>query len=123
MVNNPVALFLGTFLLIPLVALWGYHLFLGRGRTPPLRRRRATLYLSVLLMALWLAAYVFVRFRIPDVYLIPVGFLAAIVVYWQKTALFPWRLRCAQCSRALPMRRVLSVDSDECENCEKEIST
>ena len=119
---NPVALFLGTFLLIPLVALWGYHLFLGRGRTPPLRRRKATLALSVLIICLWLAAYLFVRFRIPDVYLIAVGFLAAAIVYWQKTALFPWRLRCAKCGRALPIRRVLGVDSDECETCEKETS-
>ena len=116
--DHAVARFLLRYLLIPLVALWGYHLFLRRRQSAIERRRRASLYLALVNIGLWMASYLFLRFSIPDIYLIPLGFLAAVIVYWRKEEFLPWRARCVKCGSSLPMQRILFDDSEECEACE-----
>lgn len=112
-----VARFLLKWMLVPLVLLWGYHLAQRRFAETVGAKRLATMYLTGLLLAAWVAIYAFVRLGVPDVYLLAVAVAAAAVTVWQRRRVFPYRLRCATCSRPLGLRRILFRGDNTCETC------
>jgi hypothetical protein len=105
-------------LLVPLVALWAFHLYQRRYRDAGVRKRIATLSLTVLFIALWGAAWLFSTYGIGDVYLIPVAALLVGIAIWQRPIVLPYRLRCAKCGKPLAIQRMLSCDSNACESCD-----
>ncbi len=81
----------------------------------------ATLALTIILLGLWGAAWLFASFNLDWVFVIPVVFIAAGVVYaWRKT-LFPYRLTCVKCGARLGMKEILLVDSNTCAACTGQI--
>lgn len=101
-----------------MVALWAFHLYQRRFRDAAIRKRLATLLLTVVIIALWGASWFFWRLGINDVYLVPVAVLAIAVVIWQRKLMLPYRRRCAQCGTRLSVARMLSFDSNRCEACD-----
>jgi hypothetical protein len=114
----PVSLFLLRWLLVPVVALWAVHMLQRRHADVVGRKRYATLFLTAVLIAAWIAAWFFVRYRVRDIFLVPVAALAVALVAWQHRAFFPFRLRCARCGKPLRVTRILNVESNLCETCE-----
>jgi hypothetical protein len=112
-----VARFLLQALLVPVLLLWGYHLAQRRFVDTVGVKRMATLLVTVLLLAAWLAVYVFIRLAIRDVFLVALAAAVAAVAVWQRRRLFPYRLRCAQCSRPLGLRRILFHGNNLCGTC------
>jgi hypothetical protein len=105
-------------LLVPMVALWAFHLYQRRFKETAVRKRIATLSLTVVLIAAWVAAWVFARYGIGDRYLLVIAALAVAVVIWQRKLMLPYRLTCMKCGKPLSMTRVFSHDSNMCEACE-----
>jgi len=105
-------------LLIPMVALWAFHLYQRRFKGAATHKRIATLSLTMVIIAAWVAAWLFARYGINDIYLVAVAALAAAVVFWQRKLMLPYRLRCVQCGKRLSMTRVFSHDSNKCAACE-----
>ncbi len=105
-------------LLVPMVGLWAFHLYQRKYREAATRKRIATLSLTTVVIAAWVAAWLFTRYGVPDVFLIAVAVLAVAVVIWQRRLMLPYKLRCIKCGKPLGMTRVLSCDSNKCEACE-----
>ncbi len=112
-----VSQFLLRWLLVPIVALWAYHLLQRRQAYEPGPKRMATLLLTALAMALWVASYLFVRYRFDDLLLLPVAAVLAGIAIWQRKAVLPYRLTCVRCGRPLSAGRILFQGSNECETC------
>ncbi len=113
----PVSMFLLRWLLVPVVALWAVHMLQRRHADVVGRKRYATLFLTALLIAGWIAAWFFVRFRVPDIFLVPVAALAVALVAWRHRTFLPFRLRCTRCGKPLGLTRILFVESNLCETC------
>jgi hypothetical protein len=105
-------------LLIPMVALWAFHLYQRRFKDAAVRKRIATLSLTVVFIGVWVAAWFFDRYGVADVYLIAVAAIAVVVVAWQRRRMLPWRRSCVQCGKPLSLTRMFSWDSNTCEACE-----
>ncbi len=105
-------------LLIPIVGLWAFHMYQRRFKDAAVRKRIATLSLTAVLIAGWVAAWVFERYSIADRWLVVVAAAAVALVIWQKKLMLPFRARCVRCGKALGMTRMLSWDSNMCEACE-----
>lgn len=107
-------------MLVPIVALWALHLSQRRFTAAVGSKRLATLYLTAVLIVIWIVAWFFARSAVPDLLLIPVAALAAALVIWQRRLFLPIRLRCARCRAPLSMKRILYSESNLCETCEPE---
>jgi hypothetical protein len=105
-------------LLVPMVALWAFHLYQRRFKEAATRKRIATLALTMVLIAAWVAAWVFSRYGISDAWLFLVAGLAVAVVVWQRKLMLPYRLMCLQCGKPLSITLIFSRDSNKCEACE-----
>ncbi len=109
-------------LLVPIVALWALHLYQRKFRDAGLRKRAATLSLTLVVIGAWAASWLFNRFGVPDVWLVAVAGAAAAVISWQHRRMLPFRLRCARCGKAVSLERILGLDSNTCEACEPPVS-
>jgi hypothetical protein len=105
-------------LLIPMVALWVFHLYQRRFKEAAVRKRIATLSLTVVIIAAWVAAWLFTRYGVGDTYLVLVAAGAVGVVIWQRKRMLPYRVRCARCGKSLALERMLSYDSNLCDACQ-----
>jgi hypothetical protein len=110
-------------LLVPIVALWVLHLYQRRFKDAGARKRSATLALTLVVIGAWGAAWLFRQFAVPDVWLVAVAGAAAAVIAWQRRLMLPFRTRCAKCGKAIPVERVLGLDSNTCEACEPPASS
>ncbi len=118
-----VARFLLKWMLVPVLLLWGYHLAQRRYSETVGGKRAATLYLTLLLIAAWVAIYAFIRLVIRDIFLLALAAAMIAVAVWQRRRLFPYRRRCAQCSRPLGLERILFHGNNLCEACDLENRT
>jgi hypothetical protein len=109
-------------LLVPIVALWALHLYQRKFRDAGARKRAATLALTLVVIGAWAVTWLFNRFGIPDVWLIAVAGAAAAVIAWQHRRMLPFRRRCARCGKAVPVERILGLDSNTCEACEPPVT-
>jgi hypothetical protein len=109
-------------LLIPMVALWAFHLYQRRFKSAGVRKRIATLSLTVVFIGAWVAAWFFDRYGVPDVYLAAVAALAVVVVIAARRRMLPYRRTCIQCGKPLTIARMFSWDSNKCEACEPPIT-
>jgi hypothetical protein len=115
---HPLVLFLQKNLFYLLLAVLGLNLFQRRYQKYSEKKRYATLYLGMLVLAWMILVIIMVYFRLPDLLLIP--FTAAVVVpgILFRRQVFPFRLRCVQCRQPLSSKRVLFFDSNACERCD-----
>jgi hypothetical protein len=116
--DTTISTLLQKILLIPMVALWAFHLYQRRFRDAGTRKRIATLSLTMVFIGAWIASWLFSRYGIGDEWLIPVAALAAAVMIWQRRLILPYRRRCVRCGKALSLTRMFSWDSNTCEACE-----
>jgi hypothetical protein len=105
-------------LLIPMVALWAFHLYQRKFKEAGTRKRIATLSFTMVIIGTWVAAWLFSRYGVSDDWLIAVAALALAVVIWQRRLILPYRRRCVRCGAPLTLTRMFSWDSNTCEACE-----
>jgi hypothetical protein len=105
-------------LLIPMVALWAFHLYQRKFKEAGTRKRIATLSLTMVIIGAWVASWLFSRYGVSDDWLIAVAALALAVVIWQRRLVLPYRRRCVRCGTPLTLNRMFSWDSNTCEACE-----
>jgi len=93
------------------------NLFQRRYQQTAQRKRLATLYLAMLVLAWMVLVIVVVAFRWPEWLLAP-GTLALVALgaaFHRHT--FPFRFRCVRCGAFLEAGRVLFHDSNDCARC------
>jgi hypothetical protein len=109
--------FLSRFLFYPVVIILVFNLIQRRFVDRGTRKRYASLYFGVLVLAFWGVTFLFQRYGIPDGYLIlPLSAAAALIAIRRKDFL-PFRLRCASCGKRLSLRTVLFDDANLCDSC------
>jgi hypothetical protein len=116
--HTAVSRFLLLYILAPIVVIWIYHLAQRTYLRVGEKKRTATLMFTLVLIGIWITAYIFRRFSIDDVFLIFVFALAAAAVYWQRRLLLPYRFHCYHCGKPLVLKRILFIDSNACESCD-----
>jgi hypothetical protein len=116
--RTAVSRFLIMYILVPLLAVWAYHLVQRRYAEVGERKRLASMLVAVLIIGLWAVSYFFLRFNVDDLYLIPVFLLAVALAVWQRKLFFPYRLSCATCRAPLPLKKILFFDSNACDACD-----
>ena len=115
---TPVSTLLQKVLLVPMVALWLFHLYQRKFHEAGTRKRIATLSLTMVIIGAWIAAWLFSRYNVADPWLIAVAAGALVMVTWQRRLMLPFRRRCARCGKPLSFTRMFSWDSNTCEACE-----
>ena len=105
MPDTVVARFLLKWMLVPVLLLWAYHLAQRRYSATVGAKRMATLLVTLLLLAAWVAVYVFVRLGLADIWLLAIAATAVAAGVWQRRKLFPYRTSCAACGRPLGIAR------------------
>ena len=118
MVHTEISTLLQKVLLVPMVAVWIFHLYQRRFKRAAERRRIATLSLTLIIIFAWVAAWAFQHWGVDDVWLIAVAAGAVVLAIWQRKLVLPYRLRCVKCGARLSLTRVLNHDSNLCEACE-----
>lgn len=118
MESTSLSALLQKILLVPMVALWAFHLYQRKFRNAATRKRIATLSLTMLIIGAWVAAWLFSRYGVGDRWLLAVAALAIAVVIWQRRLILPFRRLCARCGKPLSFMRMFSWDSNACEACE-----
>jgi len=115
---HPITLFLQKNLFYLLLAVLALNLFQRRYQKLSERKRFATLYLAMLVLAWMILVIVVVAFGWPDWLLVPFTLALAGVgaIFHRHT--FPFRLRCARCGQSLEAKRILFHDSNACERCD-----
>jgi 8-oxo-dGTP diphosphatase len=115
---HPITLFLQKNLFYLLLAVLALNLFQRRYQKASERKRLATLYLAMLVLAWMILVIVVVAFHWPDWLLIPFTLAVASVGVIFRRHTFPFRLRCARCGGSLDSKRILFYDSNACERCD-----
>jgi hypothetical protein len=116
--HTAISRFLTQYMLVPMVAIWVYHLAQRKYAQGGERKRLASMTITVLIMGLWIISYLFLRFKVEDLFLLLVFLPAAGLTVWQKKLFFPFRLTCAACRAPLPLRKILFLDSNACDACD-----
>jgi multisubunit Na+/H+ antiporter MnhG subunit len=115
---HSIILFLQKYLFYLLLAVLALNLFQRRYQKYSAKKRFATLYLSMLVLAWMILIIIMVFFHLPDLLLIPfTAALAAVGIVFRRQV-FPFRLRCVQCRQPLSSKRMLFFDSNACERCD-----
>jgi 8-oxo-dGTP diphosphatase len=115
---HPITLFLQKNLFYLLLAVLALNLFQRRYQKLSEKKRYATLYLAMLVLAWMILVIVVVAFHWPEWLLVPMTLaLAAVGVVFRRHT-FPFRFRCVRCGRGLDSKRVLFFDSNACELCD-----
>ncbi len=119
---HSIAEFIATNIFYLLLAVLLLNLLQRRYQRQSQRKRLATFYLAILILALMVAAIIVVNFRLPDLLLAPVAALLLLIAYLNRKHVFPFRLNCRKCGQRLSGKRILFFDANTCERCEPIIS-
>ena len=109
---------IARYMLVPIAAIWIFHLAQRRSHDKGIRKRNATLYLTIVLLAAWALVWTLGRFSLDNLYLVPIGFFTLAVLIWQRAVIFPFQARCAHCGLPLAVSRILFDDSNMCDRCD-----
>lgn len=115
---HPITLFLQKNVFYLLLAILALNLFQRRYQKYSEKKRFATLYLSVLVLAWMVLIILTVAFRWPELILIPLTAALAVAGYIFRREVFPFRLNCRKCGQQLSAKRLLFFDSNTCETCD-----
>ncbi len=100
------------------VAILAVNLFQRKYLAVGERKRFATLYMSMVVLAVMAFSALLLQFSLPDWLFLPFIALLAGTVWVFRAKIFPFRRRCARCSVKLPFDRILYYDNNLCAECD-----
>ena len=83
------------------------------------KKRLATLYIAMLILAFMIGTVLIVYFDLPNILVVPLLAALLLVGYRFRSRIFPFRLNCRRCGQRLSGKRILFFDSNTCEQCEQ----
>ena len=115
---HPITLLLKKNLYWVLLAVLALNLFQRRYQRLSEKKRFATLYLGMLVLAWMVLVILIVAFGWPEWLLIPFTLAPAVIGVAFRRHTFPFRFRCTRCGTQLEAKRILFFDSNACERCD-----
>lgn len=113
-----VTTFVSEKILYLLLAVLALNIFQRRYQKHSRQKRFATLYISILILALMIGTALIVYLDLPDVLFLPLLAVLILIGYRFRKQVFPFRLNCRRCGERLSGKRILFYDSNTCEKCE-----
>jgi hypothetical protein len=110
--------FVSERILYLLLAVLVLNIFQRRYQKHARQKRFATLYISILILALMIGTALIVYLDLPDVLFLPLLAVLVLIGYRFRKQVFPFRLNCRRCGGRLSGKRILFYDSNTCEKCE-----
>ena len=111
--------FVSENILYLLLAVLVLNMFQRRYQQHAQKKRFATLYIAILILALMVGTVLIVYLELPDVLFLPLLAAVILIGYRFRTKVFPFRLNCQACGEKLSGKRILFYDSNTCEKCEQ----
>ena len=111
-------LFLAENLFYLLLAVLLINMLQRRQRKTTEKKRMATFYLGIIVLAWMVGSIVIVHFQLPDLLQLPLIGGLGLIAWRFRTHTFPFRRYCANCGDPLSGKRMLYHDSNLCETCE-----
>ena len=109
--------FVSQRILYLLLAVLLVNMFQRRYQKTAQKKRFATLYIAILILALMVGTVLIVSFDLPDVLFLPLLAVLVLIGYRFRKKVFPFRLNCRNCGDRLSGKRILFYDSNTCEKC------
>ena len=109
--------FVSQRILYLLLAVLVVNMFQRRYQKTAQKKRFATLYIAILILALMVGTVLIVSFDLPDVLFLPLLAVLVLIGYRFRKKVFPFRLNCRNCGDRLSGKRILFYDSNTCEKC------
>lgn len=100
------------------VAILAVNLFQRKYLAVGERKRFATLYMSMVVLAVMAFSALLLQFSLPDWLFLPFIALLAGAVWVFRAKIFPFRLRCVRCAGRLQGDRILYYDNNLCAECD-----
>ena len=110
--------FVSERILYLLLAVLVLNMFQRRYQKHAQKKRFATLYIAILILALMVGTVLVVYLDLPDLLFLPLLAVLVLVGYRFRKQVFPFRLSCRLCGERLSGKRILFYDSNTCEKCE-----
>ncbi|UCF98706.1 MAG: hypothetical protein JSV89_04005 [Spirochaetaceae bacterium] len=109
--------FVSEKILYLLIAVLVLNMFQRRYQQHSQKKRFATLYIGILILALMVGTVLIVYFQLPDILFIPLVAVLVLVGYRYRRQVFPFRLNCRLCGQRLSGKRIVFFDANTCEKC------
>jgi hypothetical protein len=114
---HSIALFISKNIFYLLIAVLALNMFQRRYQKHAQKKRLATLYLGIFVLAFMIGTILIVYFTLPDILIVPLAAILVLFAYLKRRHVFPFRLYCLKCGERLSMKRILYFDSNTCERC------
>jgi uncharacterized membrane protein len=111
--------FVSENILYLLLAVLVLNMFQRRYQKYAQKKRFATLYIAILILALMVGTVLIVYLDLPDIIFLPLLAVLVLIGYRFRKKVFPFRLNCRSCGERLSGKRILFYDSNTCEKCEQ----
>ena len=82
------------------------------------KKRLATLYISLMILAVYGSALIIYKYIGNDLAYIPVIAILLYISFRQKDAVLPFKRKCIRCSSTLPLKKIFFNDSNLCADCD-----
>jgi hypothetical protein len=110
--------FIAEKILYLLLAVLLLNMLQRRYRQHAQKKRFATLYIGLLILALMVGSVLIVTLKLPDILIVPLLAVLIVIGYRFRNKVFPFRLNCEQCGQKLNGKRIAFFDSNRCEHCD-----
>lgn len=117
---NTVNTFIAEKILYLLMAVLVLNMFQRRHQKHSQKKRFATLYIGILILALMVGSVLILYLNLPDIILIALLAVLIAVGYRFRKQVFPFRLNCVRCGQRLTGKRIIFFDSNTCEHCDQQ---
>lgn len=115
--NNTVSLWIAGLGIWPLVIVLVPNLFFRRYKQPTSKKRMASLYQAIAVFIITTVAAFIADRGLTDVYLYAGILIVAVILFFMRARVFPYRLNCGKCGIRLDMRAIYFMDDNLCETC------
>ena len=115
---DTVTTFVSKNILYLLLAVLVLNMFQRRYQKHAQKKRIATLYIAILVLALMVGTALIEYLDLPDILFLPLLAALVLIGYRFRKQVFPFRLNCRLCGERLSGKRILFFDSNTCEKCE-----
>lgn len=116
---HPVSNFIVSYFYWVFLAILVVNLMQRRHREKAQRKRFATLYIAVLVFALYIYAYGVIRFNVSEIFLLIYGVIAGLLIGFYRKSFIPFSFRCQSCAKPLTFDRFVYADNNLCADCQE----
>ncbi|WP_455381177.1 hypothetical protein [Salinispira pacifica] len=115
--EHPISQFIVEYFNWVFLGILALNLFQRRQGRKAQKKRFATLYLAIGVFIIYTFSNMLLYFKLSEWFLAPFGAAVVVGAYLLRKWLFPFRLRCASCSKTLTFEQMIYRDDNLCDDC------